>query len=364
MNLAGHTKRLLESLKGGVDLGLKAFAVLAAFFATGLLAEQPDLRVNAEVAEIIDLSSVLKEDGPNASTCPTAEEGEPATGDLLTRVVCDFNDRVHANQGTQTEVVTASPGTWIALTRLRPDPGSNALIAPDRLQAVTAVVHPTGEAAIEGPGDRPEPAWILETLGVKPSRPRKIGPPSAWSEIPELNTCGDRVAVINARYGPIACLEPAGELVALEGSPGIPVYASQLAASPDIDASSLETTLDAIETAFAFDARLSITNQGKGNADDVAVTASAGFSLQAVDSAQPCEGHPPGRLPFFLKSADSCEIRYRSLAGSISEPDVPLTFGAQPSNAVPELEGWIRGVALLALVLAAAYVIAEYFAKE
>jgi hypothetical protein len=369
LSWASGGRRLLCSLKDGVDFGLKFFAVITALFAVKLLSDQPELTVNADVVRLIHIGTVAE---PLDILCPTpteaAEVADTPQIPPVVAVACRYNDRVRAGENVTTELVATSSGSRTVLTRLIPLPGSDdAIAAPNLEEGVTGIVRPESIALPRGPlldgptgGGLPRIRWILQTAEGETER---LPSPENWPADPRLEGCDARLAILVARYGPVACLVPVGTAVALGGSSGLPIYALELmqaTGASAIDADALQLALARIESAFVFEARLTVSNEGKGNANSTELVVPLGFTSQVVEGERACPGRDrSGSYDFILKAAESCEVIYLSSPQSLADAENLSGFGATARNAHPWVPTAIFWTAIVALIFTAVFVMLD-----
>lgn len=364
-------RKLFQSLKDGVDFGLKFFAVITALFAVRLLSDQPELALNADVVRVIDAGAVTGSDVPCPSQTDATAPTDPPEIPYEVAVACRFNDRVRAGEGVDTRVISSSSGSRIILTQLLPAPGSDDAIALPNLDAsVTAIVRPRSIALRGGVEGTPTPGprrvrWILQTLD---GETEQLPPPEEWPEDPRLEGCDSRLVVLVTRYGPTACLVPLGIPVALGGSSGLPTYALELMKAPEgsgIDADALQSALERIESAFAFEAQLTISNEGKGNANSTQIVSPPGFEPREIEGEGACPGpDSSGNFDFILTAAETCQALYVSAPQSLADTGTPLSFGATASNAHPAAPTAIFLTAIAAIVFVILFVVIDVFKPD
>jgi hypothetical protein len=333
----------LAPIKEAIQFGLVFTALIAALFATDLLRETLEVDVRTEVVRIID-------------------EGEMRPPEDVAIVVRNYNEQVRKGEDSRVVDVGGSRLSWID-----PAPGSH-----ETEQALTRELGETVDVIVRpSPGEPSSWAFIRENregfvgfTTTGPPQPQALY--AIFEEAGEdfgLKRCDARVLVVNNLYGPVACAEPLGSIVALAGSPGIPAYAQELMKRTNLSPDQLRATLLTIEESFILEATVTISNEGESLAEGIQLVVPPGWSVAEWWRA----GHGDPRCSdagddehadFSLGSLQSCEVTYESSTASpASLPRTPPVFNATPDP--PSIGVVVIAILILSGVFTLLYGVAD-----
>jgi hypothetical protein len=324
--------RIVYNLYGGlaiireaIQYGLVFSALIAALFATKLLREPPQLELHAEVRRLIAMRA--------------HEE--------IAEILQNYNRMVRKEEGTRTRELGGSALTW-----LDPRPGS-----VEAEQSLLGGLGDTVQAIIRPSPDHPG-LWVVQRQA------------DAFTPLPEdpidwrgVEGCDGRtLIVIDQLYGPVACVSPLGSLVALDGSPGIPVYAQELIQETDLGANQLSEKLHRADQAFRLEARVTILNGGDSTENGIRLLAPPGWRVpdawRAGSNNPRCNGSGQADNEITLGPLRSCVVTYVTEQNSRAFlPLTPPTFDAVPET--PPLVGLVFWILIAALLLMVLYLIAD-----
>lgn len=331
--------RTLGSIKSGIDVALKLSVVVALLQAVQLVGEAPDLNTSVQTVRLIDAGKL---------------RGEEVWQEAARQAAAGYNELLDARE--QLESVTVGTSTLFFLPVEVPnDDRTPVRLAP--------LVYFSTEL------DR----WVLlDEVGNARPLPEDR---SLWSEEAGLGACDERVIVIDSLYGRTGCQPRDGELVALVGGSGIPLYASillaRLAAGPDaaegtlpaLEANDLRRALVALDGAFHLRSTLQINNIGDGDAEDVRIATPSISALDedgastfvvseftAVDRGT-CGDTGSSAETDFRLGQESCSLQFRTETATRDQlPVAPPNFLVSASNDNPGFD--VSNLAIPIVVLA------------
>lgn len=315
--MAGILRLVLVAGRSAAGVLLALLAAMAALATARFIQDVPDLRLEAEVARLIDASAVS--DHPRQ----------------VRDIVDAYNASVRSSAGERLDNLTvkqlfpatAGPGTPINL---------------DSAERYVAYSQDLG-------------GWAVYTGTEIQAVPQRV----AWTDI---DGCDERVTVLDERYGPVVCLPPSGAVQPFGESLGVPGYARELARL-ELTPGELDAVLRTIERSQYLEARLVVFNDGSGAARNVQVAAPESFAFDGarVVERRCARSGLSAQESFPMPGQQHCRLVYRSTVpqpGSLDEASGgSLAFSVSASN-----QTWLADVPLNWLLVIAFGLTGLYFA--